>query len=82
MQQGDCNAPATFQHLMTAILQDVIRKFMHVYLDDIFVYSDSVEDHERHLKVVLDRLRENSLYLKWSCNLYAGVVGLGSHVIM
>ncbi len=37
MQQGDCNAPATFQHLMTSIFQDVIRIFMHVYIDDISI---------------------------------------------
>ena len=64
MQPGDCNTPATFQCLMTAIFQDVIGKFMHVYLVDIFVYSNSVEDHEQHLKVILNRLRDNSLYLK------------------
>ena len=82
MQQGDCNAPATFQRLMTAIFRDVIGKFMHVYLDDIFVYSSSVEDHECHLKIVLDRLRENSLYLKWSkCNLYAKTVDCLGHMI-
>lgn len=82
MQQGDCNAPATFQRLLTAIFRDVIGKFMHVYLDDIFIYSDTVEDHERHLKLVLDRLRENTLYLKWSkCNLYAKTMDCLGHVI-
>ena len=55
---------------------------MHVYLDDIFVYSNSVEDHEWHLKIILDRLRDNSLYLKWSkCNLYAKTVDCLSHII-
>jgi hypothetical protein len=54
MQQGDCNAPATFQRLMTLIFRDVIGRFMHVYLDDIFIYSNSVEEHEQHLKVVFD----------------------------
>jgi len=54
VQQGDCNAPATFQRLMTSIFRDVIGKFMHVYLDDIFVFSESVEDHESQLKVVFD----------------------------
>ena len=36
MQQGDCNAPSTFQRLMTAIFRDYIGKFVHVYLDDIY----------------------------------------------
>jgi hypothetical protein len=54
MQQGDCNAPATFQWLMTLIFCDVIGCFMHVYLDDIFIYLNSVEEHEQHLKVVFN----------------------------
>ncbi len=71
MQQGDCNAPATFQQLMTSIFQDIIRTRMHVYLDDIFVYSNTIEEHEKHLHIVFDRLREQQLYLKWKkCELY------------
>jgi hypothetical protein len=49
-QQGDCNAPATFQQLMTVIFQDIIGKFMHIYL--------------HHIRVILNRLRQNHLYLK------------------
>jgi hypothetical protein len=49
VQQGDCNVPATFQRLMTSIFRDVIGQFLHVYLDDIFIYSDSIDDHEEHL---------------------------------
>ncbi len=37
---------------MTSIFQDIIGVSVHVYLDDIFVYSDTIDDHERHLKVV------------------------------
>jgi hypothetical protein len=82
MQQGDCNAPATFQQLMTSIFRDVIGHFMHVYLDDIFIYSNSIEEHEQHLKVVFDRLRVNVLYLKWSkCNLYAKHIDCLGHMI-
>ena len=39
MQQGDCNAPSTFQRLMTVVFRDYIARFVHVYLDDIFIYS-------------------------------------------
>ena len=42
MQMGDCNAPSTFQQLMTAIFQDSLRRFVHVYLEDIFIYSQSI----------------------------------------
>jgi hypothetical protein len=55
---------------------------MHVYLNDIFIYSNTVKEHERHLKVVFDRLRSNVLYLKWSkCDLYALHIDCLGHVI-
>ncbi|SJL05234.1 uncharacterized protein ARMOST_08600 [Armillaria ostoyae] len=72
MQQGDCNAPATFQRLMMSIFQDIIGVFMHVYINDIFVFSDSIEEHEAHLHVIFDRLQEQTLYLNGAkCELYA-----------
>ena len=49
MQQGDCNAPATFQRIMTMVFRKFIGRFVHVYLDDIFVFSNSIEEHESHL---------------------------------
>lgn len=82
MQQGDCNAPATFQRLMTAIFRDILGDFVHVYLDDIFVFSNSVDDHERHLECVLSRLREQQLYMKRvKCELYAERVECLGHFI-
>ena len=58
MQQGDCNAPSTFQRLMTVVFRDYIARFVHVYLDDIFIYSSSIEEHEKHLGLVFNKLRE------------------------
>ena len=55
VQQGNCNAPATFQRLMTSISRDVIGRFVHVYLDDIFIFSYSYEEHEEHLQTVFNR---------------------------
>jgi len=49
MQQGDCIAPATFQRLMTVVLREYIGQFIHVYLNDIFMFSNTLEEHERHL---------------------------------
>ena len=43
IQMGGCNAPSTFQQLMTTTFCDFIRKFIHVYLDDIFKFSNSLE---------------------------------------
>ena len=82
MQIRDCNAPATFQWLMTSIFWDVIGHWMHVYLDNIFVYSDSIGDYEKHLGVVFKRLCQNKLYLKWKkCELYAKCIECLSHII-
>ena len=66
MQQGDCNAPATFQRLMTWIFREHIGLFLRVYLDDIFVYSDSIEEHERHLETTFEVLRRHKLYISKS----------------
>ena len=63
MQQGNCNAPSTFQRLMTAVFRDYITHFVHVYLDDIFIYSLSIEEHKKHLGLVFNKLREAQLYL-------------------
>jgi hypothetical protein len=82
MQQGNCNAPAMFQCLMTLIFHNVIGRFMHVYLNDIFIYSNTVEEHEQHLKMIFNKLRVNTLYLKWSkYKLYAKRIDCLGHTI-
>ena len=43
MQMGDCNAPSTFQRLMTAIFRDFLGRVVYVYLDNIFIYSRASE---------------------------------------
>ena len=79
---GDCNAPATFQQLMTTIFHDAIGHFMHVYLDNIFVYSNTIEEHKEHLQFIFEKLQEFSLYLKWiKCDLYAEQVDCLRHII-
>ena len=57
MQQGDCNAGATYQTLMNLIFADYIGVFLLVYLDDMVVFSLSIEDHIKHCKSVIDRLK-------------------------
>jgi len=58
MPQGLCNAVATFQRYMNWILRDYVGKFCAVYIDDIAIWSDSVEDHAEHVRLILDKLRE------------------------
>ena len=51
---------------MTAIFRDYIGKFVHIYLDDIFVFSNTLREHEHHLELVFKRLELARLYL--SCD--------------
>ena len=66
VQMGDCNAPATHQALMNFLFSSYIGRFMDIYLDDIVIYSDTLEDHVEHVKLVLDILAREKLYLSRS----------------
>src|ERR1700677_3673868 len=82
MQQGDCNTPTTFQQLITVIFQDFIRRFVHVYLDDIFMFSNSIEEHEKHLELIFDKLHKVQLYLEESkLDLYSKHMDCLGHII-
>lgn len=59
---GLTNAPPTFQKMMNSILGDFLDKFALVYLDDILIFSRTKEDHLKHVRMVLDRLRAHKLY--------------------
>ena len=82
MQMGDCNAPSMFQLLMTAIFQDCISRFIYVYLDDIFIYLCSIEEHEKHLGIVFQWLRDHHLFLsKSKVDLYSKRLEFLGHII-
>lgn len=61
---GLTNAPATFCTLMNQIFNEYLDKFVVVYLDDIVVYSRSLDEHASHLRTVFETLRQNKLYVK------------------
>lgn len=63
MPFGLTNAPATFQRLMNNILKEYINDFCIVYIDDIIVFSDSVEEHIEHLRKIFDALTYAGLKL-------------------
>ncbi|KAI3467965.1 hypothetical protein Pfo_024628, partial [Paulownia fortunei] len=71
MPFGLTNAPATFSTLMNQVLHGFLDEFVVVYLDDIVVYSRTLEEHVRHLRKVLERLCEHELYAKVSKGSFA-----------
>jgi hypothetical protein len=64
MSFGLTNAPASFQQWMNEVLSDYLDIFCIAYLDDILIYSDSMEEHRKHVHMVLRRLRDVGLTLK------------------
>ncbi|GBG84395.1 hypothetical protein CBR_g38677 [Chara braunii] len=82
MPFGLTNAPATFQTAMNDIFRDILEEYVLVYLDDVLVYSRTLEDHLRHLRDVLQRLRKHGFYAKLSKCRFAQrkVDFLGYHV--
>ncbi|XP_019241067.1 PREDICTED: uncharacterized protein LOC109221061, partial [Nicotiana attenuata] len=60
------NAPAAFMDLMNRVFRPYIDSFVIVFIDDILIYSRSLGEHEQHLRVVLQTLREQKLYAKFS----------------
>jgi hypothetical protein len=59
---GITNAPTTFTCLMNNVLNKFLDKFLLVFIDDILIYSKRKEEHEEHLKLVLQLLREHNIY--------------------
>ena len=56
MPFGLCNAPAAFQHLTNDVFREYLDQFVVVYLDDILIYSNTLKEHKRHVRMVLERL--------------------------
>ncbi|KAH9263184.1 hypothetical protein BASA83_013484 [Batrachochytrium salamandrivorans] len=71
MPFGLANAPAQFQRMMNALFRDVVGKHVLVYLDDIVIYSDTMDKHVKQVQSVLGVLRDNGLYCKAEkCHFY------------
>ena len=79
---GLTNAPATFMNLMQDVFHDYLDAFVIVFLDDILIYSKSVEEHTKHLQLVLQKLRENKLYGKLSkCEFAKEEISFLGHIV-
>ena len=82
MSFGLTNARAYFMYLMNSVFMEYLDKFVVVFIDDILVYSKSEEEHEEHFRLVLQKLRENQLYAKFSkCEFWLSKVSFLGHMI-
>jgi hypothetical protein len=82
MSFGLTNAPAYFMNLMNKVFMEYLDRFVVVFIDDILIYSRSESDHEQHLKLVLQKLRDNQLYAKFSkCEFWIDKVPFLGHII-
>jgi hypothetical protein len=82
MPQGGCNAPSTHQRRVTEALRHLIGKICHVYVDDIIIWSNSIEEHTQNVELVIEALRTAKLY----CNprksqLFATKIDFLGHII-
>lgn len=76
------NAPRTFMGLMNSIFNQYLDKFVLVFIDDISAYSETKEEHEEHLKIVLQTLREHKLYAKLDkCDFYQRMIQYLGNII-
>ena len=70
---GLTNAPIVFMCLINGVFKKYLDKFVIVFLDDILIYSKTKEEHEEHLRLVMQVRREHQLYAKLSkCSFYQG----------
>ncbi|GJS09601.1 putative reverse transcriptase domain-containing protein [Tanacetum coccineum] len=82
MPFGLTNAPAVFMDLMNRMCKPYLDKFVIVFIDDILIYSKNKEEHGEHLKTILNLLRSEKLYAKFSkCDFWLDSVQFLGHVI-
>jgi hypothetical protein len=82
MSFGLTNAPTYFMYLMNSVFMDYLDKFVVVFIDDILIYSQNEQEHEEHLRKVLQKLQDCQLYAKLSkCEFWISEVLFLGHVI-
>ena len=82
MPSGLTNAPTAFTDLMHRVFQPFLDQFVVVFFDKILIYSQSEEEHQDHLRIVLQALRDHQLYAKFSkCEFWLIEVKFLGHVV-
>ncbi|GJY15733.1 putative reverse transcriptase domain-containing protein [Tanacetum coccineum] len=82
MPFGLTNVPAVFMDLMNRVCKTYLDKFVIVFIDDILVYSKDEEEHGKHLKIILELLKKERLYAKFSkCDFWLDSIQFLGHVI-
>nr|GFC92445.1 putative reverse transcriptase domain-containing protein [Tanacetum cinerariifolium] len=82
MPFGLTNAPAVFMDLMNRVFHEFLDKFVIVFINDILVFSKSKEEHEDHLRTVLQTLRQEKLYAKFSkCEFWLSSVAFLGYIV-
>ena len=82
MPFGLTNAPAAFKDLINRVFRPYVDQFVVVFIDDILVYSKDAQEHEQHLRIVLEMLREKKLYAKLSkCDFWLKEVSFLGHIV-
>jgi hypothetical protein len=82
MSFGLTNAPTYFLYLMNIVFMEYLDKFVVVFIDDILIFSKNEEEHDEHLRLVLQKLYENRLYAKLNkCEFWLKEVSFLGHIL-
>ena len=82
MPFGLTNAPTAFMDLMNKVFHPHLDQFVVVFIDEILVYSKDAQEHEQHLRLVLQIMKEKQLYAKLSkCDFWLKEVSFLSHIV-
>jgi len=82
MPQGDMNAPGVFMRIMSDLMAHFLGKFVWVYIDDILIFSDTEEDHLKHIAAICNKLKGAQFYVsRKKSEFFASRIEVLGHII-